>query len=407
MGTTSFFVSLLLSTFLLHLCLSHEVAATGISNRKATLAASGEISPRVLKFYPAIQEFKKRITSDPKGILKTWNRNDKNVCKYKGFFCAPFPTDNKTTVSGVDFNGFGFAGENGKLSLSGFIENLTDITIFHANSNNFTDIPWQISTIPYFFELDLSNNKLSGQFPTQVFGAKQLTFLDLRFNSLNGAVPPQVFLLDVEVIFINDNNFEQKLPDNLGSTSALYATYANNKFTGEIPPSIGRSKNLLEVLLLNNKLTGCLPFEIGYLQNATVFDASFNYLTGPIPQSFQCLFSIQVLSLAQNTFYGSVPDEICKHPNLQSLDLSNNYFTEVGPECRKLIAKKVVDARKNCIKDLPNQRTKAECAAFFSKPHKCANEKFLTHIPCNPAHRPAKIEPSATLVSYEALKPQK
>jgi hypothetical protein len=408
-GTISFFASLLLSTSLLHLCLFYGVAAgAGASNRKALAQPpSGKISPRVLKFYPIIQEFKKRITYDPKGILKTWDPNDKNVCNYKGFFCDIFPADKQMTVAGVDFTGFGFAGKQG-LTLFGFIEKLTDITVFHANSNNFTGgIPREISTIPYFFELDLSSNKLTGQFPIEVLGAKQLTFLDLRFNHLYGTVPPQLFLLDVDVIFINNNKFEQKLPDNLGSTPALYLTFANNKFTGPIPPSIGKTKtNILEVLFLNNKLTGCLPFEIGYLGNATAFDVSSNYLTGPIPHSFQCLFNIEVLNLARNHFYGSIPEAICKLPNLSYLDLSRNYFTQVGTECRKLVNKKVLHLQKNCIQDLPHQRSKAECAAFFSKPHQCPNEKTLTYIPCKGVHPPPKSSPS-TLLTYGALKPLK
>jgi hypothetical protein len=414
MGSISFFASLLVSAFLLHGVDAGYVGYPAIrSSRKALQApspagSSGKISPRVLKFYPVVQEFKKRVAYDPQGILKTWNPNDKNVCNYKGFYCDVFPADKQLTVSGVDFNGFQFAGKKGQgLTLYGFIEKLTDITVFHANSNNFTGgIPKEISTIPYFFELDLSNNKLDGKFPLEVLGAKQLTFLDLRYNSLYGTVPPQLFLLEVNVIFINDNYFEQNLPDNLGSTPANYLTFANNKFTGPIPPSIGQaSKTLTEVLFLNNKLTGCLPFEIGHLENATAFDVSINSLTGPIPQSFQCLFSIEVLSLAQNQFYGSVPEAVCKLPNLGLLDISENYFSKIGPECQKLIKKKVLDPKKNCIQGLPNQRSKAECDAFLSKPKSCPNQKSLTFIPCKGAHPPTKSTSPSTLLTYGALKP--
>jgi hypothetical protein len=377
---------------------------------------------RVEKLYPVVQEFKTKITYDPKGILKTWKEGDKNVCNYKGFFCDKYPTgNNERAIAGVDFNGFQFGGKDG-LPISGFIEKLTDITIFHANSNNFTGgIPKEISNLQYFYELDLSNNKLSGQFPMEVFSAKQLTFLDLRFNFLCGTVPPQLFLLDVDVdvIFINNNNFVQNLPDNLGSTPALYLTFANNDFTGPIPPSIGQAnKTLLEVLFLNNKLTGCLPFEIGYLENATVFDVSINCLTGPIPLSFQCLFKIEVLNLAHNQFYGPVPEAICKLPNLNVFNLSNNYFTQVGPECRKLIDRKVLDIRNNCVRYLPNQRPIPECDTYFANKPKyqtCPNAESLTIIPCrnkdylaplgSSSHRPTIPAPSP--LSYGALKPHR
>ena len=156
-------------------------------------------------------------------------------------------------------------------------------------------------------------------------------------------------------------------------------------FNGPIPQSIGNAKDtLLEVLFLGNRLDGCLPYEIGLLKNATVFDVSFNQLMGPVPLSFQyCLFKKELLVLAQNQFYGEVPEAICKLPNLSNFSLSYNYFTQVGPICRKLIDKKILDVRKNCILGLSNQRSKEECAAFFSKNkyHACPHPLSLKNVP--------------------------
>ncbi|XP_035542157.1 uncharacterized protein At4g06744-like [Juglans regia] len=347
-------------------------------------------------------------------VFRTWTGYS-----WKGLFCDAHPDFNQQALAAVDFNGFKLGRKDGgSLPLYGFIDELPDITVFHANSNNFTgSVPKKVMTLKYFFELDLSNNKLSGQFPMEVLGATQLTFLDLRFNSLCGTVPPGVFNLDVDVIFINNNNFVQKLPDNLGSTPALYLTFANNKFTGQIPRSIGTgntSENLIEVLFLNNHLSGCLPPEIGRLKRATVFDVSINWLTGPIPQSFQCLTKIALLNLAQNQFYGAIPEAICKLPDLSKFTLSYNYITEVGPECRKLIGKGILDVRMNCIIDLPNQRSKEECAKFFEKNeyHTCPNEKMYSHhIPCKNKHYSGSDhQPTVAAtspLSYDALTPHK
>jgi hypothetical protein len=163
----------------------------------------------------------------------------------QGLLLCLYSADKQQTVAGVDFNGFEFASKEGEgLTLYGFIEKLTDITTFHANSNGFTGgIPKQISTIPYFFELDLSK-KLSGSFPQEILGAKKLTYLDLRFNSSSGAVPPELFTLDMDTIFLNNNYFDQNLPDNIGATPAIFITLQSNKFIGPIPKSIGQAKNL-------------------------------------------------------------------------------------------------------------------------------------------------------------------
>ncbi|XP_075488343.1 uncharacterized protein At4g06744-like [Primulina tabacum] len=336
-------------------------------------------SKRLELVYPVIQNFKKKIKHDPFGITNTWVGPD--ICNnYKGFICDVLLDYEEKALAGVTFNGFNFDGP--QLTLDGFIDQLPDIILFHANSNNFKGtFPSKISKLKYLFELDLSNNKYTCEFPYQVLGATKLTFLDLRFNSFSGLVPPQLFMLDVDVLFINNNYLNQQLPDNLGSTPALYITLANNNFTGPIPVSIGQaSKTLIEILLLNNQLSGCLPREIGLLEKMTLFDASLNGLTGPIPQSFARLNQIQILNLAQNQLYGPVPDLVCKLPNLGNFSLSYNYFTEVGPECLKLIKENVLDVRMNCISGLPCQRSEAECHVFLSKAQSCGDERHLNQI---------------------------
>ncbi|CAI9769963.1 unnamed protein product [Fraxinus pennsylvanica] len=370
-------------------------------------------SRRLEIVYPIIQRFKSKIKKDPQGITKTWNGYD--ICnKYKGFFCDILKDYGIKALAGVNFNGFNFDGP--ELDLNGFIEELPDIIVFHANSNNFKgSFPSKISKLKYLYELDLSNNKYTSEFPYQILRSTKLTFLDLRFNKFSGLLPPQIFMLDLDVLFVNNNNFMQKLPDNLGSTPALYLTLANNKFIGPIPRSIGlgqTSKTLIEVLFLNNQLSGCLPYEIGLLEKATVFDVSRNFLTGPIPQSFACLSKMEILNLANNQFYGPVPELLCKLPHLGNLSLSNNYFTQIGPECWKLIRKKVLDFRMNCIPGLPMQRSPAQCQAFLSRPKFCPQ----TPMPCKGFSRnsiepsefdPKSIAPAKPPLSYTILNPHR
>ncbi|KAM0025055.1 putative leucine-rich repeat domain superfamily [Helianthus debilis subsp. tardiflorus] len=343
--------------------------------------SDGFESPQLKLVYPVIQEFKKLIVDDPHRITKTWK--GKKICRdYKGFKCDMRPDIKQLALAGVKFNNFNFCGPN--LTITRFLSRLPDLVFFHANSNNFTgSIPTNLDKLKYFYELDLSNNKFSGKFPNEVLKANKLLFLDLRFNAFEGTVNPEVFNLNLDLLFINNNNFIQTLPDNLGKTTALYLTLANNKFVGGIPPSIGQASNtLLEVLFLNNQLTGCLPYQIGLLKKATVFDVGFNMLHGPIPHSFQCLEKMELLNLAGNKFNGVVPEAVCSLPKLMNFTLSYNYFTQVGPQCRKLIKNGVLDVRMNCILDLPKQRTAAECASFFTKTHSCPNERSLNYVPC-------------------------
>lgn len=334
-----------------------------------------QIATRVIK------QFFQRIDSDSCGLKMLKNIKNPKFCDNSKFNCAFLNAKNQNALYGVQFNGCMIKGKN--LTLEDFINKLPEVSVFHANSNNFNGKIPNLSHLPYLFELDLSNNKYEGKFPSNVLTATQLTYLDLRFNSFVGPIPAQLFDLQVLALFINNNNFEQDLPSNLGSTPAAFLTFANNKFTGPIPKSIKQASNtLLEVLFLNNHLSGCLPYEIGYLKKARVFDVSTNYLTGPIPRSFGCLEKMQNLVMANNEFFGAVPEEVCMLPHLKQLSLCNNYFTQVGPECMKLVHKGVLDVTNNCILGLPNQKSKEMCASFFKRPKTCGEEKSLTIVPC-------------------------
>ncbi|KAI9128018.1 hypothetical protein K1719_001011 [Acacia pycnantha] len=364
------------------------------------------IDQRIALVFPIIQTFKNTITSDPLGVTKTWV--GPNICDYTGFYCDN-PPDNltATTVASIDFNGFQLAAP----SLEGFIDKLPDLALFHVNSNNFSGtIPPTISKLRFLYELDVSNNLLSGTFPVAVLDLPDLSFLDIRFNLFSGKVPPEIFMKSqVVVFFLNDNNFMQRLPGDLGDTKVLYLTLANNKFAGPIPRSIGRaSETLLEILFLNNQLSGCLPYEIGFLRKLRLLDAGYNRLTGPLPCSLGCLEAVEQLNLAGNLLYGQIPEVVCALRNLVNLSLSDNYFSTVGPLCRKLIKRGVLDVRKNCIYGyrFSDQRPIAECFQFYMHPRPCFNPASFSFIPCKVSpwkHTKVGPPPNRHLLSYSAL----
>ncbi|XP_050366826.1 uncharacterized protein At4g06744-like [Argentina anserina] len=336
---------------------------------------------RLQVVYPVIQNFKSIITSDPLNITQTWVGSD--ICTYKGFYCDNPPYNlSAIALASIDFNGFHL----GASSLDGFLDQLPDIALFHANSNNFSGtISSKIASLPYLYELDISNNFFSGPFPTAVLGMDGLSFLDLRFNFFTGSVPPQIFTQDLDALFLNNNNFIQSLPDNLGSSHIILLTLANNNFNGPIPSSIAKAlSSLTEVLLLNNQLTGCLPYELGLLEEAIVLDASNNQLTGPLPFSLACLDKVEQLSFAGNLLFGLVPEVICDQLlNLANFSLADNYFIHVGPICYSLIRRGVLDVTNNCIPGFPFQRSIEECADFFSHARFCPNMGSYTYIPCS------------------------
>lgn len=314
-------------------------------------------------------------------ITNTWHGAD--LTKYKGFFLDTPPRFKNITptIASVDFNGFHL----GAPSIAGFINRLPDLALFHANSNGLGGTLPNLSKLPYLYELDVSNNKLSGEFPTAVLPLTNVKFLDLRFNFFAGVVPPSIFFLKPSILFLNNNKFSQPLPADLGRTGAAYLTLANNDFTGPIPTSICEANaTLIEVLFLGNHLSGCLPAEIGLLREATVFDAGFNDITGPIPMALGCLRKVEQLNFAGNLLYGEIPDEVCRlgidgGGRLLNLSLSNNYFTSLGKSCLNLLQRGILHIEKNCILGFSDQRSPAECAWFLARRNYCP---WLTYVPC-------------------------
>lgn len=337
--------------------------------------------------YLVIQRFKSTITSDPKNVTATWIGHD--ICgetTYVGFYCgSPAGGDKKLTVTGVILNGYSLHAP----TLEGFVNQLPDLALFHAASNNFGgDIP-QLTALGYMYELSVAAKDV----PLQTrdaddfvggrgIGRVQLgrcVTADFDFSFNVGINKGHKFpgFTHAKALLLNRNNLSGPLPSNLGFSKLSYLALANNKLTGPIPPSISKLEDsLFEVLLLNNQLSGCLPHELGMLTKAAVIDAGMNQLTGPIPSSFSCLSSVEQLNLAGNRLYGQVPDALCKLAGpagrLANLTLSGNYFTSVGPACAALIKDGVLNVKSNCIPGLANQRRPEECAAFIqSRPKTC------------------------------------
>eukprot|EP00250_Pteridium_aquilinum_P001008 c11190_g1_i1 orf=2-547(-) len=118
-------------------------------------------NPRLRNAYVAMRAWKRAIFSDPQNITATWAGAD--VCNYTGVFCAP-ALDNPCldTVAGIDLN---------YADLAGFLPEqlgyLSDLALFHVSSNRFCGrVPLSFSTLSLLFELDLSNNRLVGAFPS-------------------------------------------------------------------------------------------------------------------------------------------------------------------------------------------------------------------------------------------------
>ncbi|KAL5974070.1 Leucine-rich repeat extensin-like protein 2 [Asimina triloba] len=342
--------------------------------------------------YTALQAWKAAIFSDPLNFTSDWNGAD--VCSYTGVFCTQSPSHRSPfkVVAGLDLNHGDIAGY-----LPDELGLLTDLALFHINSNRFCGIiPRSFRRLKLLFELDVSNNRLVGPFPKVVLSLPSLKYLDLRFNEFEGPIPSQLFDKDLDAIFVNDNRFRFGIPANLGNSPVSAMVLANNDLGGCIPSSIGKmGETLNEILLLNNNLSGCIPPEIGQLKKVTVFDVGSNQLGGPLPASVGGMKSAEQLNVAHNRLTGVIPSSICQLKRLENFTYSYNYFTGGAPQC--LNANRVAtDSKKNCIPGFPAQRSFKECAAtpFVD----CSKESAKCRASQSPS--PVVGRPPSTTASY-------
>ncbi|EOA33189.1 hypothetical protein CARUB_v100136950mg, partial [Capsella rubella] len=322
---------------------------------------------RLKRAYIALQAWKKAVYSDPFNTTGNWH--GPHVCGYTGVFCASALDDpNVAVVAGVDLNGADIAGH-----LPAELGLMTDVAMFHLNSNRFCGIiPKSLEKLRLMHEFDVSNNRFVGPFPSVVLSWPAVKYIDVRYNDFEGQVPPELFKKDLDAIFLNNNRFTSTIPDSIGESSASVVTFAHNKFNGCIPKTIGNMKNLNEIIFKDNNLGGCFPSEIGKLANVNVFDASMNSFTGVLPPSFVGLTGVEEFDISGNKLTGFVPENICKLPKLVNLTYAFNYFNGQGDLCipgsRTEIA---LDDTRNCLPDRPKQRSARECAIVISRPVDC------------------------------------
>jgi len=148
--------------------------------------------------------------------------------------------------------------------------------------------------------LNLTGQSLSGQISSSLGDLTFLNYLDLSNNNFFGPLPLLGRLQQLQILYLNNNNLSEIIPDDLTNCSNLTALDLSlNLLVGSIPPKLGLLANLVYLNLRSNQLEGSIPGELGQLK-LTTLNLGDNRLSGEIPKAFFRLFSLQHLSLEFN-----------------------------------------------------------------------------------------------------------
>lgn len=269
----------------------------------------------------------------------------------------------------------------------GNLKMLRDLSL----SNNYLSgaIPVDMCHLPELSSLSLSGNRLTGNIPKELGGLKNIQYIGLSSNPLTGKIPESLRKLNLSAFscnnccldlsdqaeWVNDNRcinwhttdqlepfsleeerlalekiiyslglpewndvtgWQTDLPINrwsrigkiIGSVTSIMLSgiYAN----GVIPESIGRLKNLKEILINNDNsefqtvINGSLPDSIGCCTHLKKLQIMDNQIIGPIPASIGNLLELEVLALDNNDITGTIPESMANLTKLQRLGLGWN-----------------------------------------------------------------------------------
>ncbi|WOH15428.1 hypothetical protein DCAR_0934968 [Daucus carota subsp. sativus] len=238
----------------------------------------------------------------------------------------------------------------GKNKFSGFPKNVThfvNLEYLDLHDNNITgDFLDFISRFSILHVLSLRNNSLHGSLPSNSFSKEsRLQILDLSSNSLVGRIPSELgnlprmsgfssgytiynsigeiqvnwldatvtlftsmytFTIEMNELTVNWKNAMQGLSSHNRHIYTLL-DLSNNKFSGDVPDSLGNLKGLKLLNLSYNKLSGYIPQSFGDLESIETLDLSYNNISGTIPQSFRKLDQLSVLDVSNNKLSGKIP----------------------------------------------------------------------------------------------------
>ncbi|KAK3035428.1 LOW QUALITY PROTEIN: hypothetical protein RJ639_032853, partial [Escallonia herrerae] len=222
------------------------------------------------------------------------------------------------------------------------------------NGNNLDGpIPTSLANCRFLEVLNLGNNKLNGIFPSSI--ASKPTGFVLRSNKLHGSIGSSHAkspFPKLQIIDLSYNSFTGELlatyiinlrammmtrdEKNVGMKymggdyySESYSVtltikgidtvlkrilfifitidFSCNRFTGEIPISIGKLIDLRLLNMSHNNLTGQIPSSIGNMSGLESLDLSTNQQVGEIPSQLGSLTFLSALNLSKNRLIGPIP----------------------------------------------------------------------------------------------------
>ncbi|XP_058724879.1 probable LRR receptor-like serine/threonine-protein kinase At3g47570 [Vicia villosa] len=311
--------------------------------------------------HQALLQFKHSITTDPNGVLDSWNSST-HFCNWHGITCnAMHQRVTKLNLQGNNLHG----------TFSPYIGNLSRLRNINLENNSFTGhIPHELGRLLKLHQLSLSYNKFSGDIPKSLSNCSNLRVLHLLENNFTGKIPPEfAFLQKLLVVDIGKNNLTGGVPSFIGNLSSLTSLgLVFNNLEGHIPQEICLLRNLKTIELIANNLSGKFPPCFYNMSSLESISVTHNHFVGSLPSNmFQTLPKLQVFKIGVNNISGRIPTSIANASTLTSFDIGENLFRGQVPSLGKLRDLRLLNLEinilgKNSTHDLDFLKTLTNCS---------------------------------------------
>ncbi|KAG5551567.1 hypothetical protein RHGRI_009840 [Rhododendron griersonianum] len=219
------------------------------------------------------------------------------------------------------------------------LTNCTTLEILLLGDNQIDDFfPFWLLSLPELQVLILRSNRFHGAIENPKTNLKfpKLRIIDLSHNGFSGTLPSEYFQNWNAMKLVGKGNSTYMQVEKLLATSMANIVYSAD-FTYSITISSKGTKRLYEKIqsafvvvdLSDNKFSGEIPESLGSLCGLQALNISENKLTGIIPSSLANLTDLESLDLSRNLLSGEIPQQLTKLTFLSVLNISHNRLT--GP----------------------------------------------------------------------------
>ncbi|KAH9715342.1 Receptor-like protein 1 [Citrus sinensis] len=205
--------------------------------------------------------------------------------------------------------------------------NNTKLEVLYLINNSFSR--FQLTSAQHgLHSLDISRNSFSGKLPQNMgIVLPKLVYMNISKNSFEGNIPSSIGKMQgLRLLDVSSNNFAGELSQSLviNCFSLEWLDLSNNNFVGQIFPNYMNLTRLWALYLYNNNFSGKIKDGLLRSTELMVLDISNNRLSGHIPSWMGNFSTLQILSMSKNLLEGNIPVQFNNLASLQILNISEN-----------------------------------------------------------------------------------